>query len=168
MKQSLKSTVVLVCICAVMAVMLALTNAITAPVIEKNQASAANAALLQVARAFIRNHAGCRRGFRCFPVFLRHPSQGCFIGIRQDDAPPPSMMLPLPGRTRTSGGSALFFRRAAEPARGFPASCAASGRPSRVFPPRRTPVPPDSGGPGFPPGRCRLSRPGGRAAGKSR
>jgi len=48
MKQSLKSTVVLVCICAVMAVMLALTNAITAPVIEKNQASAANAALLQV------------------------------------------------------------------------------------------------------------------------
>ena len=48
MKQSLKSTVVLVCICAVMAVMLALTNAITAPVIAKNQASAANAALLQV------------------------------------------------------------------------------------------------------------------------
>ena len=48
MKQAVKSTLVLVCICAVMAVMMALTNALTAPIIEKNQASAANAAFLQV------------------------------------------------------------------------------------------------------------------------
>ena len=48
MKKSVVSTVVLVAICAVMAVLLALTNAITAPIIEKNQDAAANEALLEV------------------------------------------------------------------------------------------------------------------------
>lgn len=48
MKKSVFSTLVLVCICAVMAVLLALTNAITAPIIKKNQDAAANAALLEV------------------------------------------------------------------------------------------------------------------------
>ncbi len=48
MKKHVMSTVVLVCICAVMAVLLALTNAITAPIIKKNQDAAANEALLEV------------------------------------------------------------------------------------------------------------------------
>ncbi len=48
MKKSIISTVVLVGICAVMAVLLALTNALTAPIIEKNQNAAANQALLEV------------------------------------------------------------------------------------------------------------------------
>ena len=48
MKKSVMSTLVLVSICAVMAVLLALTNAITAPVIKKNQEAAANEALLVV------------------------------------------------------------------------------------------------------------------------
>ncbi|MBQ9780106.1 MAG: FMN-binding protein [Clostridia bacterium] len=48
MKKSVISTLVLVCICAVMAVLLAVTNAITAPIIEKNATAAANEALLQV------------------------------------------------------------------------------------------------------------------------
>lgn len=48
MKKSIVSTVVLVAICAVMAVLLAITNAITAPIIEKNQDAAANEALLEV------------------------------------------------------------------------------------------------------------------------
>lgn len=48
MKKSIVSTVVLVAICAVMAVLLAVTNAITAPIIEKNQDAAANEALLEV------------------------------------------------------------------------------------------------------------------------
>lgn len=48
MKKSVVSTLVLVCICAVMAVLLALTNALTAPTIQKNQDKAANEALLQV------------------------------------------------------------------------------------------------------------------------
>ena len=48
MKKSVVSTVVLVCICAVMAVLLALTNAITAPIIKENQEKTANKALLQV------------------------------------------------------------------------------------------------------------------------
>lgn len=48
MKKSVISTLVLVCICAVMAVLLAITNAITAPIIEKNAAAAANEALLEV------------------------------------------------------------------------------------------------------------------------
>ncbi len=48
MKKAIKSTVVLVGICAVMAVLLALTNALTAPIIAQNQSAAANQALLQV------------------------------------------------------------------------------------------------------------------------
>lgn len=48
MKKSVKSTLVLVVICAVTAVLLALTNAITAPTIQANQDKAANEALLQV------------------------------------------------------------------------------------------------------------------------
>ena len=48
MKKFIKSTVVLVCICAVMASLLAFTNAITAPLIKKNQEAAANQALLEV------------------------------------------------------------------------------------------------------------------------
>ncbi|MBR5871395.1 MAG: FMN-binding protein [Clostridia bacterium] len=48
MKKSIKSIVVLVSICAVVSVVLALTNAVTAPIIEKNEALAANAALLEV------------------------------------------------------------------------------------------------------------------------
>ncbi|MBE6585700.1 MAG: FMN-binding protein [Ruminococcaceae bacterium] len=48
MKKSVTSTIVLVGICAVMAVLLALTNAITAPIIKQNQDAAANEALLQV------------------------------------------------------------------------------------------------------------------------
>ena len=48
MKKSVKSTLVLVVICAVTAILLALTNAITAPTIKANQDKAANEALLQV------------------------------------------------------------------------------------------------------------------------
>ena len=48
MKKSIVSTLVLVCICAVMAVLLAITNAITAPTIKANEDKAANAALLEV------------------------------------------------------------------------------------------------------------------------
>lgn len=48
MNKSVKSTLVLVCICAVISVLLALTNSITAPIIEQNQAAAADKALLQV------------------------------------------------------------------------------------------------------------------------
>ena len=48
MKRSVKSTLVLVVICAVTAILLALTNAITAPTIQANQDKAANEALLQV------------------------------------------------------------------------------------------------------------------------
>ena len=48
MKKSVTSTLVLVCICAVMAVLLAVTNAITAPIIKENSDKAANEALLQV------------------------------------------------------------------------------------------------------------------------
>ena len=48
MKKSVMSTLVLVGICAVMAVLLAVTNALTAPIIEENQNAAANAALLEV------------------------------------------------------------------------------------------------------------------------
>ncbi len=48
MKKSVKSTLVLVCICAVISVMLALTNAITAPIIQKNNDAAANEALLEI------------------------------------------------------------------------------------------------------------------------
>ncbi|MBO4429674.1 MAG: FMN-binding protein [Clostridia bacterium] len=48
MKKSLSSTIALVSICAVMAILLALTNFITAPIIKQNQDAAANAALLEV------------------------------------------------------------------------------------------------------------------------
>lgn len=48
MKQNIKSVVILVAICGVMALLLAGTNALTAPIIEKNSAAAANEALLQV------------------------------------------------------------------------------------------------------------------------
>lgn len=48
MKQNVKSVVILVAICGVMALLLAGTNTITAPIIEKNSAAAANEALLQV------------------------------------------------------------------------------------------------------------------------
>ena len=48
MKKSVQSTVVLIAICAVMAILLALTNAVTAPVIKQNQDAAANEALLVV------------------------------------------------------------------------------------------------------------------------
>ena len=48
MKKSMKSIIVLVCICAVMALLLAVTNEITAPIIKENQNAAANEALLVV------------------------------------------------------------------------------------------------------------------------
>ncbi|MBQ9151112.1 MAG: FMN-binding protein [Clostridia bacterium] len=48
MKKSVTSTLVLVCICAVMAILLAITNQITAPTIQANAEKAANEALLQV------------------------------------------------------------------------------------------------------------------------
>ena len=48
MKKSLKSIVVLVSICAVIAVLLAFTNEITAPIIEKNEKEAVTNALLKV------------------------------------------------------------------------------------------------------------------------
>ncbi|MBQ9132418.1 MAG: FMN-binding protein [Clostridia bacterium] len=48
MKKSIKSILVLVCICATVSVLLALTNAITAPIIERNEQQNANAALLEV------------------------------------------------------------------------------------------------------------------------
>ena len=48
MKKSLKSTLTLVCICSVIAIALAFTNYITAPIIEKNENAAANEMLLVV------------------------------------------------------------------------------------------------------------------------
>lgn len=48
MKKSIKSVSVLVCICATIAILLALTNAITAPIIKENEQKNANAALLEV------------------------------------------------------------------------------------------------------------------------
>ena len=48
MKKFVKSTLVLVCICSVMAMLLAVTNLVTAPIIEKNDNAAANEALLVV------------------------------------------------------------------------------------------------------------------------
>lgn len=48
MKNSLKSTLVLMSICAVISILLAITNAITAPIIEKNQKAAVNEALREV------------------------------------------------------------------------------------------------------------------------
>ncbi len=48
MKSLIKSIVTLVCVCAVMASLLAVANMITAPIIEKNNNDAANEALLEV------------------------------------------------------------------------------------------------------------------------
>ena len=48
MKKHIVSVVTLVAIVGVMALLLAGTNALTAPIIEKNQGAAANAALLEV------------------------------------------------------------------------------------------------------------------------
>lgn len=48
MKTSLKNLAIFVCICAVMTALLAATNAVTAPMIEKNQNASANQALLDV------------------------------------------------------------------------------------------------------------------------
>ena len=48
MKSGVKNTLVLVCICAVMALLLAVTNFITAPVIAENQVKATRKALQQV------------------------------------------------------------------------------------------------------------------------
>ena len=48
MKSSIRSIIVLVSICAVVSIALALTNSVTAPIIEKNEAGKANAALLEV------------------------------------------------------------------------------------------------------------------------
>lgn len=48
MKNNIKNLSVFVCICAVITLLLATTNAITAPIIEKNQSALANAALLEV------------------------------------------------------------------------------------------------------------------------
>ena len=48
MKKGLKNTAVLVAICAVMALLLAITNFITAPVIAENEAKATEAALQEV------------------------------------------------------------------------------------------------------------------------
>ena len=48
MKKSIKSIAVLVSICAVVAILLACTNYLTAPIIEKNEQGKANGALLEV------------------------------------------------------------------------------------------------------------------------
>ena len=48
MLKNMKSVGVLVAICAAVALLLSLTNQLTAPIIEKNQAAAANGALLEV------------------------------------------------------------------------------------------------------------------------
>ncbi len=48
MMKHLKSVIVLTVICSVIAVLMAATNALTSPIIEKNEAAAANEALLEV------------------------------------------------------------------------------------------------------------------------
>ncbi len=48
MKKSMKSIIVLVSICAVVSILMALTNSVTAPIIAENDAKNANAALLEV------------------------------------------------------------------------------------------------------------------------
>ncbi len=48
MKKSVKNISVFVCICAVITILLAVTNSVTAPIIEQNQNASANAALLEV------------------------------------------------------------------------------------------------------------------------
>ncbi len=48
MKKSIKSIIVLVCICSAVSVLLALTNSITYPIIKNNEEKNANAALLEI------------------------------------------------------------------------------------------------------------------------
>jgi len=48
MKKNIQNLSVFVCICAVITLLLAVTNSVTAPIIAKNQAAAANQALLEV------------------------------------------------------------------------------------------------------------------------
>ena len=48
MLKNIKSVAVLVAICTVVALLLAATNQLTAPIIEKNQSAAANEALMEV------------------------------------------------------------------------------------------------------------------------
>lgn len=48
MKQNIRNLSVFVCICTVIALLLAFTNSLTAPIIEQNQNAAANKALLEV------------------------------------------------------------------------------------------------------------------------
>lgn len=48
MKKSIRSVLTLVCICAVVSILMALTNALTAPIIQKNENASANEALLEV------------------------------------------------------------------------------------------------------------------------
>ena len=48
MKKSIKSILVMVCICAVVSVVLSVTNSITAPIIKQNEQKNANQALLEV------------------------------------------------------------------------------------------------------------------------
>jgi electron transport complex protein RnfG len=48
MKNNIKNLSVFVCICTVITLLLALTNSLTAPIIEKNQNKAANEALLEI------------------------------------------------------------------------------------------------------------------------
>lgn len=48
MKTNIKNLVIFVCICSAITLLLAATNFITAPIIEKNQAASANKALLEV------------------------------------------------------------------------------------------------------------------------
>ena len=48
MAKNIKNLIVFVCICTVITLLLAVTNSITAPIIQKNQNASANAALLEV------------------------------------------------------------------------------------------------------------------------
>lgn len=48
MKESMKNIGIFVCICVVITVLLAITNSVTAPIIEKNENASANEALIQV------------------------------------------------------------------------------------------------------------------------
>ena len=48
MKENIKSVVVLTAICLVVAVLLAYTNSITAPIIEANKAAKASGSLMEV------------------------------------------------------------------------------------------------------------------------
>ncbi len=48
MKTNIKNLIIFVCICTIITLLLAATNFITAPIVEKNQAASANKALLEV------------------------------------------------------------------------------------------------------------------------